>query len=51
VLADNEVGQIIGLVLIRLGLQVVGYTVWVTPMMWHNAAPETYRETGSSSAD
>src|SRR5215217_6311470 len=33
VLPDDKLGQIIGLVLIGLGLQVIGYTVWMARMM------------------
>ena len=33
VLPESRIGQIIGLVLIGLGLQVIGYTVWMARMM------------------
>ncbi|HEX2249727.1 MAG TPA: hypothetical protein VHH32_05225 [Gemmatimonadales bacterium] len=32
-LPDSKVGQIVGVVLIGLGLQVIGYTVWMARMM------------------
>src|SRR5688572_29097825 len=33
VLPDTKMGQVIGLVLIGFGLQVIGYTVWMARMM------------------
>src|SRR5829696_5595147 len=33
VLPESKIGQMIGLVLIGLGLQVIGYTVWMARMM------------------
>jgi subfamily B ATP-binding cassette protein MsbA len=33
VLPDDKIGQVVGLVLIGLGLQVVGYTVWMARTM------------------
>ena len=40
-----------GVVLDGLRLQVVGYTVWMAPHDVAQRGPETYRETGSSSAE